>query len=90
MLTKEQLLDEAQKQKKALATMGLWRTWIFAITTTLLAAAIFGLRGSGPVFIFGVIAAVGTAISFILLVLVDLSIRNGHRNVERLLESLKS
>ena len=90
MLTKEQLLDEAQKQKNALAVMGQWRSWLFGLTTVFLVLAGAGLRKSGAFFVLGIIAAVCMAISFILLLIVNLSIRNGRRNVENLLDSLKS
>ncbi|MBR0283323.1 MAG: hypothetical protein IJQ81_17310 [Oscillibacter sp.] len=89
MLTKEQALDEAQKQKKALALMGRWRNWLFILTTCLMVVAAFGLRKGGLMFILGVTFAALTILSFILLLLVNLSIRNGRRNVERILDSLQ-
>ena len=89
MLTKEQALDEAQKQKKALAIMGRWRNWLFILTTCLMVVAAFGLRKSGVLFVLGVTFAALTILSFILLLLVNLSIRNGRRNVERILDSLQ-
>ena len=89
MLTKEQALDEAQKQKKALALMGRWRNWLFILTTCLMVVAAFGLRKSGALFVLGVTFAALTILSFILLLLVNLSIRNGRRNVERILDSLQ-
>jgi len=89
MLTKEQLLDEARKQKQALAVIGIWRRWLFTLTTVLLVLSAVGLQKTGTAFVLGVIAAVLTAVSFVLLLLVNLSIRNGHRNVERILDSLR-
>ena len=89
MLSKEQLLDEARQQKKALATMGRWRNWLFALTTSLAVVAFFGLRNGGAAFVAGVIAAVLAVLSFLMLLLVNLSIRNGHRNVERILDSIQ-
>ena len=82
MLSKEQLLDEARQQKKALALMGRWRNALFVLTTCLFVLAVFGFRKS-------VVAAVLAAVSFLLLLLVNLSIRNGHRNVERILDSIQ-
>ena len=90
MLTREQLLDEAQKQKNALATMGIWRSRLFVLTTVLLVCAFCALRNSGAVFALGIVALILTVVCFLLLLLVNLSIRNGHRNVERILDSLKS
>ena len=89
MLTKAQLLDEARKQKRALALMGRWRNWLFVLTTCFAVLTAFGLRQSGPLFALGVACAVLTALCFLAALLVNLSIRNGHRNVERLLEALQ-
>ena len=87
MLTKEQLLDEAQKQKQALSVMGRWRSWLFALTTCFAVAAAFGLQRS---VILGAICVALAVVSFVCLLIVNLAIRNGRRNVERMLDSLKS
>ncbi|MBQ9492815.1 MAG: hypothetical protein IJR54_03665 [Oscillibacter sp.] len=89
MLTKEQLLDEARKQKKALSIMGRWRNWLFVLTTSLMVLAVFGLRKNGALFVMGIISVVLAVLCFVFLLLVNLSIRNGHRNVERLLDSIQ-
>ena len=86
MLSKEQLLDEARQQKKALAMMGRWRNGLFVLTTTLMVLAAFGFRKS---VVMGVVSTAFAVVSFVLLLLVNLSIRNGHRNVEQILESLR-
>ncbi len=89
MLNREQALDEARRQKEALAQIGSWRRFLFLLTAFLLAVAVFGLMTDGGFFVPGVIAAAATVVSFILTCVVDLSIRNGHRNVERILDSLQ-
>ena len=89
MLTKAQLLDEARKQKRALSVMGRWRNWLFILTTCFGVLAACGLRQSGVLFALGVTCVVLTVLCFLALLLVNLSIRNGHRNVERLLEALE-
>lgn len=89
MLTKEQLLDEARKQKQALAMMGRWRSGLFVLTTSLMVLAAFGLRKSGAAFVLGVTAVILAILCFVMLLLVNLSIRNGRRNVERILDSLR-
>ena len=87
MLNREQALDEARRQKEALAQIGSWRRALFVLAALLFAAAVFGLKmGFFPL---GVIAAAATGVSVILTCIVDLSIRNGRRNVERILESLR-
>ncbi len=90
MLNREQALDEARKQKAALETIGNWRRILFIVTSMLLVLAVFGLRQSGALFALGVAAAIAAAISCAAMFVVNLSIRNGHRNVERILASLRS
>ena len=90
MLNREQALDEARKQKAALETIGGWRRILFIFTSVLLVLAVVGVRQSGVLFVLGVVAAVAAAISCITMFVVNLSIRNGHRNVERILASLNS
>lgn len=89
MLNREQALDEARRQKEALARIGSWRRFLFLLTAFLAAAAVFGVTAEGPLFAMGVLAAAAAAVSFILTCVVDLSIRNGRRNVERILHSLR-
>ena len=90
MLDKQELLDEARKQKQALAVIGVWRGWLFTLTTLFFILSVFALKSAGVIFILGVISAILTAVCLTLLLLVNLSIRNGHRNVEKMLDSLKS
>ena len=87
MLNRTQALDEARKQKAALERIGRWRRWLFNLSGTLFALAIIGLRQSG--WLFGLGAAVAAAVSCLAMFAVDLSIRNGRRNVERILDSLE-
>ena len=89
VLTKAQAIEEAKMQKKALATMGTWRLTLFVITTCFAVLAFFGIQTGAGWFVPGVIAAVLAGISLLLAFIVNLSIRNGHRNVEKILESLK-
>ena len=89
MLNREQALDEARRQKEALAKIGSWRRFLFLLTASLLAVAVFGLMNGEALFVLGVVAAIAAVVSFILTCVVDLSIRNGHRNVERILKSLQ-
>lgn len=90
MLTRRQALEEAQRQKEALTEIGGWRRNLFILTSVFLVFAIFGLQSSGVFFVLGICAAVLTGISFLLTFIVNLSIRNGRRNVEQILESIRS
>ena len=88
MLSKELALDEARKQKEALAVIGGWRRCLFLLTASLSALAVFGFQMEGWL-VLGIFAAIAAAVSLGLTFLVDLSIRNGRRNVERILDSLR-
>ena len=85
MLNREQALDEARRQKEALEQIGGWRRFLFLLTALLLGVAVLGIKTGGAFFPAGIAAAV----SFVLTCIVDLSIRNGRRNVEKILDSLK-
>ncbi|WP_325199573.1 hypothetical protein [Oscillibacter sp.] len=88
MLNRELALDEARKQKEALTKIGGWRRCLFLLAASLAAVAMFGFQTEGWL-VLGVVAAIAGAVSLGLTFLVDLSIRNGRRNVERILESLR-
>ena len=88
MLNREQALDEARKQKEALAKIGGWRRLLFLLAASLAALAVFGFQMEGW-FLLGVVSAIAGTVSLGLTFLTDLSIRNGRRNVERILESLR-
>ena len=89
MLSRELALDEARKQKEALARIGGWRRTLFLLAASLAALAVFGFQMSGWL-VLGAAAAVAAAVCFLLACVVDLSIRNGRRNVEKILDSLQS
>ena len=89
ILSKAQAVEEAKMQKKALATMGTWRLALYALATCLAVLAFYGIRNFGWL-VPGIIAAVLAGVSLLLAFTVNLSIRNGHRNVERILASLNS
>lgn len=89
MLTRQQALDEAKRQKQALRTLGGWRRVLFIFAACLMSVAAFGLRSGGPPRCLGFAAAVLGGVSLLLAFIVDLSIRNGRRNVENILRSLQ-
>ena len=89
MLSRELALDEARKQKEALAKIGGWRRTLFLITASLAALAALGFQVNGWL-VLGIAAAIAAAVCFLLTCVVDLSIRNGRRNVEKILDSLQS
>lgn len=89
MLSRELALDEARKQKEALAELGGWRRFLFLLAASLSALAVLGFQMKGWM-LLGVVSAIAGAVCFLLACVVDLSIRNGRRNVEKILDSLQS
>lgn len=89
MLSRKLALDEARKQKEALAKIGGWRKSLFLTAASLAALAVFGFQMNGWL-VLGIAAAIAAAVCFLLTCVVDLSIRNGRRNVEKILDSLQS
>lgn len=87
MLSRQQALDEARKQKAALATIAKWRRNLFILTACFMVVAVYMLTTGGHR-IVGILSAVVAVICLLLTFVVNLSIRNGNRNVERILDSL--
>lgn len=88
-LTRKQALEEARMQKEALRTIGHWRSALYAMTAVFAVLAYAAFQAGSTWFFPGVGAAILGTVSFLLLVIVNLSIRNGNRNVEQILASLK-
>ena len=89
VLTKKQAVEEARLQTKALAALSAWRSFLFLLTACLVVLAVFAIRTGGTWFVPGILSAVLAGISLLLMLIVNLSIRNGNRNVEKILASLK-
>ena len=85
-LSAGQLMQEAKRQSQALKMIGRWRTIGFVAAAVGAVLLYNGLTGAGrsiPLIALGtVIVAVGMAAA----ILCDMGIRNGRRNVEKILE----
>lgn len=85
--TPAELTQEAKRQSQALRMIGRWRTIGFVVSAVGAALLYGGIARDGrsiPLIAAGaVIAAAGLAAA----ILCDLGIRNGRRNVEKILEA---
>ena len=86
-LSAARLMQEAKLQSQALKMIGRWRTIGFVAAAVGAVLLYNGLTGAGrnvPLTAFGtVVAAIGIAAA----VLCDMGIRNGRRNVEKILDA---
>ena len=88
--TPRQLLEEARQQKEALAQLGGWRRNAMLASSCGAALAWWGLTGGGARFAFGIAGALLTLAGILCAAVIGLGIRNGHRNIERLLQAAES
>ena len=86
-LSAGELMQEAKRQSQALKMISRWRTIGFvaaAVGAVLLSSGLTGAGRSIPLIAFGtVIVAAGMAAA----ILCDMGIRNGRRNVEKILDA---
>ena len=86
-LSAGQLMQEAKRQSEALKMIGRWRTIGFVVAAVGAVLLYNGLTGAGrsiPLIVLGtVVVAVGMAAA----ILCDMGIRNGRRNVEKILDA---
>lgn len=87
LLSASQLMQEAKRQSEALKMIGRWRTIGFvaaAVGAVLLYNGLTGAVKNIPLIAFGtVIVVIGMAAA----ILCDMGIRNGRRNVEKILDA---
>ena len=86
-LSSGQLMQEAKRQSDALKMIGRWRTIGFvaaAVGAVLLYNGLTGASRNIPLIVLGtVIVAIGMTAA----ILCDMGIRNGRRNVEKILDA---
>ena len=86
-LSAARLMQEAKRQSQALKMIGRWRTIGFVAAAVGAVLLYNGLTGAGrnvPLIAFGtVVVAIGIAAA----ILCDMGIRNGRRNVEKILDA---
>lgn len=87
---KNYLTIEANQQMKALKMIGRWRTISIGISAVGVTLAYAGFCGASSLIWMGVIGVLFVVIGFILAAIFNLGIRNGKRNVNRILNVIES
>ncbi|MDO5516884.1 MAG: hypothetical protein Q4F66_04970 [Clostridium sp.] len=82
---KRVLLDEAEKQTKEVENLKKWLRNSIGFSTITMVIAYFGITGFGFRFICGVLGVVLTIFFICSAFIINLGIRNGRRNVEKIL-----
>lgn len=85
---KETLLQEAQMQTKALATIRKWFLVAMGVSAISMAITYYGFAGSTPHPVVGVLGIVFTVIATMIAAIINYAIRNGRRNVKKILDAI--
>ena len=86
---KNRLTSEAQMQMSALKKIGRWKTVSIAVSTLGAAAVYAGTAGAEHHFILCIMGAVVLLGGISAALILNLGIKNGKRNVEKILNILK-
>lgn len=89
-MNKTALLHEAQQQKDALLQLSRWMRNAMLLSSCMAVLAWWGLMGSGLRFACGVTGIVLAIVGAICAAVIGLGIRNGNRNVSRLLQATQA
>lgn len=84
---KKALIKEAQMQSEALTRIAHWRTAAMFLAALGVVFAWLGFSRSSVHVIAGVLGVLMTVISFLLAVVFNIGIRNGNRNVQKILDA---
>ncbi len=84
------LLEEAQLQKNALKRLGGWQRNAMLASTCGAALAWWGLSGNGVQLVCGAAGVLAALLGILCAAILGLGIRNGNRNVERLLRAAEA
>lgn len=88
-LERKNMAEEARMQTAALKTIGTWRTAALALSAAGAAIAYAGLGGAVRSFPLGAFGVVACAAGFGAALVFNLGIRNGKKNVEKILRILE-
>ena len=86
-LTKQELLEEAKKQSKALERISRWRTYAMVLSAIGVAVAYMGFTGNQHRTAVGGTGIVLIAAGVAFAVICNLGIRTGRDNVEKILNA---
>lgn len=81
---KNKMLNEAHMQTKALKKLEKWLRNSIAFSTVSFVIAYWGVQGENIRFTLGIISSIFTLLSVISAIIINLGIRNGKRNVEKI------
>lgn len=85
-LTREQLIDEANKETLAIQRLMIWQRLGYSAVALGFLLGWWGLCGSGP-FAVGVIGVIALVLGVIVSVILYTGISNGRKNVRALMEA---
>ena len=88
-IERRSLSKEAEMQIKALKKIGQWRGLAIAVSTLGVAMAYAGLAGLVPSVFLGVSGIVLTVLAAAAALVFNLGLKNGRRNVEKMLQILE-
>ena len=89
-MNKMLLLDEADKQIKAIFTLKKWMRLSISFSTILMVLSYFSLNNFGLISPLGIISILFTSIFICIALILNLGIRNGERNIEEILKASQS
>lgn len=88
-LNKKQLIREAEQQKNALKQLSRWVTYAMLFSSCMMVLTWWGFTGTGIRFILGGVGTFLMIAGIICAAIIGLGIRNGRRNVERILQAIE-
>ncbi len=89
-LNRKQLIKEAEAQTKALMTIKKWLLYAIRISTFGIALVCFSFLGSTNYTTIGIIGTVCTFLSILAAILINLGIKRGTKNVEKILIAVEN
>lgn len=89
-LNKKQLIREAEQQKNALKQLTRWMKYAMIFSSCAMVLTWWGLTGAGVQLALGIAGVVLTIVGILCAALIGLGVRNGRRNVERILQAAQT
>lgn len=88
-INKRELLKEADMQTKALNQIKKWLRLAMTSSILFFGLTYWGLTGSGVRFFSGVVGIILLVISVIVCVIINMGLKNGRKNVEKILQAIE-
>lgn len=84
-MEKKRMMKEAELQLKALKKINIWKLIAIAFSTIGVAVTYAGLAGQSRHIFLGILGIVTILVSMLAALLLNLGLRNGRKNVEKIL-----